>query len=178
MKMANKKNQLSESKDRDSRKATSFLEELTWLLSSYSNLDFKSLPGVLTGASQANALAKTALNSYTSNNPNKHFLVGALPRVLIDESIFPTNEDIAQFALTVMDVRVSRYEKKSKYEIIGHLVCETDRLDDRKLAKLVSALARLTNGGDKTRTMVKNLKAQNFGWNEIIQQLASNSLNG
>jgi hypothetical protein len=178
MKMATKRIQHNENKEKDSRKAASFLEELTWLLSSHSNLDFKYLPSVLRGISHTDSLVKTALNSYTSINPNKHFLVGALPRILIDESIFPTNEDIAQFARSVMDVKILRYEKKSKYEIIGHLVCETDQLDDRKLAKLVSALAELTNGGDRTRTMVKNLKAQNFGWNEIIQQLASNSVNG
>jgi hypothetical protein len=158
---------------RDFQRVSSFLEELGWLISTYSNIDLKVVARVLTERVNLSPTARSAVGGYVSTNPNKHFLVGALPRVLIDEALFPTNEDIAQFARSVMDVKISRFEKKSKFEIIGHIVCETEALDDRKLAKLVSALATLTEGGDKTRRFVTQRKAQNFEWNEIIQELAS-----
>jgi len=167
------------SKNRDIQRVRSFLEELGWLVTSYSNVDLKLAADLLIERSgPGHSAASAAVGDYASSNPNKHFLVGALPRVLTDETLFPTNEDIAQFARSVMDLAILRYEKKSKYEIIGHIVCETDRLDDRKLAKLVSALAMLTEGDDGTRSLIRQRKAQNFGWNEIIQELASATRNG
>ena len=158
---------------KDEKRAMAFLEEFAWLLSSYPRLDFRVLPDILRGNVVSGSAARTAVGGYASSNPNKQFLVGALPRVLTDETLFPTNEDIAQFAQSVMDLTVPRFGKKSKYEIIGHIVCETDRLDDRRLSKLVSALAALTEGDDRTRSLITQRKAEHFGWNEIIQELAS-----
>ncbi len=162
-------------KDRDSHRMAAFIEELAWLMSSYANIDFRALPELISRGLGPGSAAKAAIGSYASSNPNKHFLVGALPRVLTDDALFPTNEDIAQFAQSVMDLRIPRFGKKSKYEIIGHIVCETDGLDDGKLAKLVSALATLTDGDEVTRTLVRKRKEQNFEWNEIIQELAATS---
>src|SRR5688500_10224881 len=110
-------------KSRD-RKADRFVEELSWLLGSYSSLGLGSLSEVLRRQSSG-ATAPTAIGGYASANPNNQFLVGALPRVFMDETLFPTNEDIAQFAQSVMELRIPRFAKKSKYEIIGHIVCET-----------------------------------------------------
>src|SRR4051812_46315694 len=89
---------------RDEKRAMAFLEEFAWLLSSYPRLDFRVLPGVLRGNIASGSAARTAVGGYASSNPNKQFLVGALPRVLTDETLFPTNEDIAQFAQSVMDL--------------------------------------------------------------------------
>lgn len=153
-------------------KAERFVEELAWLVQSYSSLDWKDVSRVLTQKLRGNA-ATAAVGSYVSANPNKQFLVGALPRVFMDDTLFPTNEDIAQFAETVMELRIPRFSKKSKHEIIGHVVCETDRLDDAKLARLVSALAALADGDTLTKNFIRERKAANFGWNAIIQELAS-----
>lgn len=158
---------------RDAKKAERFVEELSWLLSSYGSLDLKAVTGVLE-KHVGGAAATLAVGGYASANPNKQFLVGALPRVFMDESLFPTNEDIAQFAASVMQLRIPRYGKKSKYEIIGHVVCETDKLDDRKLAKLVRALAALSDGDDQTKHLIRQRKEQQFEWNAIIQELAVN----
>lgn len=157
---------------KNSKKAERFLEELSWLLASYPALDLNALSGMLSRNLRGSA-ATAAVGGYASANPNKQFLVGALPRVFMDESLFPTNEDIAQFADSVMELQIPRYAKKSKYEIIGHVVCETDRLNDTRLAKLVSALAALADGDDGTKHLIRQRKEQKFGWNAIIQELAS-----
>lgn len=153
------------------RKTRRFLEELSWLLSSYSSLELDDISALLK-TSLSGSAATSAVGGYASANPNKQFLVGALPRVFMDESLFPTNEDIAQFADSVMELRIPRFGKKSKYEIIGHVVCETDRLDDKKLAKLVSALAALAESDDRVKHFIRQRKAQQFEWNAIIQELA------
>lgn len=161
----------SAERSREAHRAQRFLEELSWLFKSYSTLDISTVSRVL-ATSTAETAANAAVGGYASANPNKQFLVGALPRVFMDETLFATNEDIAQFAESVMELKISRFGKKSKYEIIGHIVCETDALNDRKLAKLVSALAALADGDDRTKRLIKERKEQKFEWNAIIQELA------
>jgi hypothetical protein len=160
-------------RQREMLRARRFLEEFSWLLRSYESIDLTSIANALVPERETNA-ATRAVGGYASANPNKQFLVGALPRVLMDETLFPSNEDIAQFAESVMDLRIPRYGKKSKYEIIGHIVCETDSLDDQKLEKLVSALAALADSDDHARRLIRQRKEQQFEWNAIIQELARN----
>lgn len=157
----------------ENRKLFMFLEELSWLLSSYSDLNLKTAVRDLQNKVIHESDAVTAVGRYASPNPNKQFLVGVLPRLLNDEALFPTNEDISDFALSVMKVRIPRFHKKSKYEIIGHIVCQTNDLDEKGLSKLVDALATLTGGDDRVRKLIKQRKEQKFGWNAIIQELAT-----
>jgi hypothetical protein len=161
-------------RNRETLKTRRFLEELAWLFKTYSSLEPSFIAKVIAGSISENATASSAVGGYASANPNKQFLVGALPRVFMDEMLFPTNEHIAQFAESVMELQIPRYGKKSKYEIIGHIVCETDALNDQKLEKLVSALGSLTDADDRTKRLVRERIAQNFQWNTIIQELAMN----
>jgi hypothetical protein len=149
-----------------------FFEELSWLLSSNSGLDFKSLPSSISSVFEKNHRSKEAVGGYVSSNPNKHFLVGVLPRLFTDSSIFPTNDDIAEFAQSVMNVSIPRFHKKSRYELIGHIVCQTDSLDDNSLDKLAKALEVLVKNEDSAKALVINRKSQ-FGWNDVIQSLVS-----
>jgi len=161
----------------DNRKLFMFLEELSWLLSSYSDLNLKTAIKDLRNKLLHELDAAAAIGSYASPNPNKQFLVGVLPRVLNDEALFPTNEDISDFALSVMRVRIPRFHKKSKYELIGHIVCQTNDLDEKGLSKLVDALATLTGGDERVKKLIRQRKDQNFGWNAIIQELAAGPVN-
>jgi hypothetical protein len=161
-------------RNRETMKTRRFLEELAWLFKTYSSLEPSFIAKVLTSSVSENATATYAVGKYASANPNKQFLVGALPKVFMDEMLFPTNEHIAQFAESVMELQIPRYSKKSKYEIIGHIVCETDALNDQKLEKLVSALGSLADADDRTKRFVRDRIAHNFEWNAIIQELALN----
>ena len=167
----------SSQKSRDIRKVRSFIEEFSWLLASYSNVDFRAIPEVLAQHEKSFSAAHIAMGSYASSNPNKHFLVGALPRLLKDNTLFPQNADIAEFAASVMDVHIPRHDKRSKYELIGLIVCETEHLNDANLDKLVSALAAITDGDSRTKSIIKQRKQQNFEWNAIIQELAATRKN-
>jgi hypothetical protein len=76
-----------------------------------------------------------------------------------------------------MDLKISRFHKISKYEIIGHIVCQTESLDDKKLSKVVSALAKLAEDDEKTKNLIKKRKEENFDWNAIIQEIAAGQIN-
>ena len=152
--------------------ALSFLEELGWLLESKKNLKLgqavKDLKKLMRGPESALKVG----SEYTSPNPNIHFLIGVLPRLFQDEMLFPSNATIAQFAEEVLNVPVSRYEKRSKYELIGLIVCQTDQLNDQKLEELVRALAQITKSEAKLNSIRSARESGQFSWNNTIRQLS------
>lgn len=161
---------------RDEATVVRFIEELSWLLSSYQNLDFRTLSEQVKEIKQGGHPDVSLISSYISKNPNIHFLVGALPQILDDSSIFVANEDIASFAKEVLRFEVPRWEKKSKYEIIGHVVCSAYKLNDDKLSTLVSALTKLVSGDKKAEQLLKAEKGRTSNWNQIIRRLSKAGL--
>jgi len=122
-------------------------------------------------ATQSNELGSSAVaRTYQSADPNKHFLIGALPRLLLDRKLFPSNEDIVDFATSALQIDM-RVEKRARFEIIGKIVCETDALDEKQLTDLVRALEKLVGDEQTIADMVKRKEAGSFSWNETLQQL-------
>ncbi|WP_444898113.1 hypothetical protein [Microbulbifer sp. SSSA005] len=152
--------------------AIDFIEELSWLLDSKRKLKLSDIPEILRHQLSATNSAAGAANKYASPNPNIHYLIGVLPRLFQDKKIFPKNEDIASFASDVLGVDISRVEKRSKYELIGMVVCECNELDDSKLEEMVSALAVVTGNSEKISRFAEERKATGFSWNETIRKLA------
>lgn len=150
-----------------------FIEELSWLFESNKGLDLKkSLSELEQTLEESNAIHNFA-KEYKSPNPNKHFLIGVLPKLFQDSRLFPVNENIAKFAKEILGINVSRYEKRSKYELIGLIICETETLSDSKLSNLVEALAEITGNDEKIKSIQKERENINFSWNETIQKLTS-----
>lgn len=118
----------------------------------------------------ASGNASFVAKSYQSEDPNKHFLIGALPRLLLDKDLFPSNDDIVEFANAALNIDM-RVEKRARFEIIGKIVCETDALDERQLTDLVRALERLVGDKDKIAAMVERKREGYFSWNETLQEL-------
>jgi len=114
----------------------------------------------------------TVAKSYQSTDPNKRFLIGALPRLLLDRDLFPSNEDIVDFAAAALRLEMTRtVEKRARHEIIGKIVCETDTLDDKQVTNLVKALEKLVGNKDRLSTMIEKKKSGTFSWNETLQEL-------
>lgn len=154
-------------KVKDPRAFKRFLEELSWLLESHSNLDFRSLGANVEVISET----ERNFNRHVPRNPNIRFLVGALPTVFSDDRYFPTNEDLAEFASQALNLPVPRWEKRSRYELIGLIVCETVKLNDDRLARLVNALSRITSEDPNAQAIFQSRREEKLSWNEIIQRL-------
>lgn len=161
----NKKNQLT------IKKAIGFIEELSWLLDSRKGIDLKKIVSILQDTMHEQNSIENFAKEYRSPNPNKHFLIGVLPKLFQDTRIFPVNESIATFAKEILKINITRYEKRSKYELIGLIVCETESLSDKKLSDLVAALAQITDSEEKLEKIREERKNVNFSWNETIQKL-------
>jgi hypothetical protein len=153
------------------KKAINFIEELSWLLDSRKGIDLKSVVSILQNTVHEQNKIQSFAKEYRSPNPNKHFLIGVLPKLFQDARLFPVNESIATFAEEILKINISRYEKRSKYELIGLIVCETESLSDEKLSNLVDALSQITGSEEKLEKFREERKKVNFSWNETIQKL-------
>lgn len=148
-----------------------FIEELSWLLSSYEDLDFRAL-GTLTDQFTVAQRATSSLRSRSADRaPTTQLLVGILPSLLTDENLFPTNEDIIEFSRVALGITVPRWNKKSKFELIGHIVCSTEQANPIRLQQLVNALGDLMDDKGETRRNLKVQRQSGLSWNEVIQKL-------
>lgn len=155
------------------RYAIDFIEELSWLLDAKKNLKLNEIPGILRSKLVVSDSTAQTVDGYISPNPNIHYLIGVLPRLFQDMKLFSRNEDIAEFANEVLGIAISRVEKRSKYELIGLIVCEANDLDDTKLASLVNALSLITGNSEKLDLMIKEKSSVSFSWNETIRKIGA-----
>lgn len=96
-----------------------------------------------------------------------------MPLILADAELFPSNEHIAKFALEALDIPITRWEKRSRYEMIGMLVMLTINLPEDQLKGLSTFLDGITTGGSKLARIKKQVNQVGFSWNEAIRSLAS-----
>jgi F0F1-type ATP synthase delta subunit len=158
-------------KVRNRKKLRSFLEEFSWLLDSYVDTNFKEIPHLINPEKKRTFLKEEIFEDFSPENPNIHFMVGVLPAIFSNAKIFPTNEDIADFSERILRLKIPRWTKKSKNEIIGHIVCNANKLNDKQLSKLTKALAKIVSGDRGANKIIKQAKTDNLDWNVIIQQL-------
>lgn len=155
------------------RYAIDFIEELSWLLDAKKNLKLNEIPNILRSKLVVSDSTVQTVDRYISPNPNIHYLIGVLPRLFQDIKLFSRNEDIAEFANEVLGIAISRIEKRSKYELIGLIVCEANDLDDNKLASLVNALSLITGNDEKLNLVIKEKSSVSFSWNETIRKIGA-----
>lgn len=153
------------------QKTSMAIDDLVWMLQKVDFRQLKDAADLLRSFLAAEDIPLSVAESYRSSSPNKHFLIGVLPRLFQDKGLFPQNEDIAEFASIVLKLPMSRTEKRSRYEIIGKVVCETDTLSEAGLSSLVAALEKLVGDNDKLAQMAEKKKAGSFSWNETLQEL-------
>lgn len=145
--------------------ALNFIEELNWLVESKSSNSIKEMLNLL----QKVVNSQDLISEQSVSNISA--LVGCLPNLFLDLDLFTTNADIAEFADAVLKIKISRFEKKSRFEIIGIVVCEVPKLKENELTSLVIALNELTNNSDELKRVKQNKVSDNFSWNETIQYL-------
>jgi hypothetical protein len=153
--------------------AIDFLEELSWLFESKKKLDLSNVSELLRRRLSPAESVVSGADNYVSPNPNIHYLIGILPRLFQDDKLFSKNDDIADFARDVLGINISRVEKRSKYELIGLIVCETNELNDVELDSMVKALAHIAGNTKKLDLMAKAKTSTGFSWNEAIRKLAN-----
>ncbi len=146
-----------------------FFEELCWLLDSNKDINLKNASKYL--KESRNALAHGFLNS--NKEKDEYILIGILPSLLKDEEIFQSNAQLVQFAEEVLALIIPRWEKKSRNEIIGLIVCEVEDANKERLYTLIKWSGDILNNKNKVRELQNKAKNSGnmFSWNETIQKL-------
>lgn len=148
-----------------------FVEELSWLLSSYEDVDFRALGNLSVDFDRTQRATSNIANHSSQRLPKAQLLVGTLPGLLRDDALFPANEDIVEFAMMALNISIPRWQKKSRYELIGHIVCKTDLADERKLNNLVKVLDGVMSDKGEVRKNLAEQRQSGLSWNEVIQRL-------
>lgn len=152
------------------------MEELSWVVSKYKSVDFKSVQNNLVSLiSEQNEYDKglTNFKRYRDKDSNKNYLIGVLPKFFQDKELFGKNLDLAEFA-ECLGIFLNNPEKKSRYEIIGTMLCTISEMDERSLEQFVNAIDLLL-GNDNLLNDIKSLKKNDqfsYNWNEVIKVLS------
>lgn len=148
-----------------------FFEELCWLLDSNKEINFKNASKYLKGF--RNALVHGISNDNDDRSADEYNLIGVLPSLLKDGEIFQTNSQLVQFADEVLALQIPRWEKKSRNEIIGLIVCEVEDVNKERLNVLVKWTRNILNNKSVVKNMQSDAKTTGnmFSWNETIQKL-------
>ena len=146
-----------------------FFEELCWLLGSNKDINFKKTSNYL--REFRNFTVHGAITTGTSSNA--YDLIGVLPSLLKDNEIFQSNTQLVQFANEVLALDIPRWEKKSRNEIIGLIICEVEDVNKERLDTLTKWAANILKNKSQVREMQSKAKTAGnlFSWNETIQKL-------
>ena len=144
------------------------LEELEWLLDSPRGRSLlSSLPKMIENLREIN----NGGGSVHVNRHNIRSLVGVLPEFFQNTKLFRTNADIEQFAREVLNVTIINFEKKSRTEIIGVIVCSVPNFEDSTFEVLGKYLSNIIDDEKKCNQVVKEKETTNFSWNDTISKL-------
>lgn len=144
------------------------LEELEWLLdSSRGRSLLSSLPKMIENLREIN----NGGGSVYVNRQNIRSLVGVLPEFFQNTKLFRTNADIEQFAREALNVTINNFEKKSRTEIIGVIVCSVPNFEDSTFEVLGKYLSNIIDDEKKCNQVVKEKETTNFSWNDAISKL-------
>lgn len=146
-----------------------FFEELCWLLDANKEMNFKN---ALKALKQWRNIA--IHGECINQNANISYeLIGILPSLLKDKELFPNNAQLAQFSEEVLLLSIPRWDKKSRNEIIGLIICEVEDANKQRLNQLSQWVGNIMNHKTQVKDMqVAAVKKGNFfSWNEAIQKL-------
>jgi hypothetical protein len=147
--------------------AANFIEELAWLLNSKKKIDLENISELLRSQIEP---VQSVIPEAQQVNELKHY-IGVLPYLLQDKELFRTNMDIVEFAENLFSIKMSRNDRRSRYELVGFIVTEITKVDKGKLLTVMNALSVLTESDDKLIQFKKSRNDIDFSWNEAISKL-------
>lgn len=157
-------------------KSLDLLQELIWSIGSRDPRELMTGVSHLRGLAMSEKMGqRKAETKSTSKDRRKDLkaLVGSLSLVLADTELFPSNEDIAKFAEEALHISINRWDKRSRYEMIGMLVTESINASPKLLTQVGRLLAKISDESDSMEKIKKSARETGFSWNEAIRSLST-----
>jgi hypothetical protein len=153
------------------RRALDLLQELVWAIGARQPDELVSGIKYLKRMAKQQSLSSTKSSRDTKKNVKA--LVGVMPLLLADGELFPSNEDISKFAVEALGIEIARWEKRSRYEMIGMLVMETIKLGESDLKGVTRFVSSLGANGKVLDSVKRRSRETGFTWNETIRSLST-----
>lgn len=174
--MAIKKTPLSEAEQ--ALKMLDLIQELIWAIRSRETSELSSGVSYLRNLAlhektERRKSEKISRPSLMDRRRDLKALVGSMSLVLADVELFPSNEDIAKFAKEALRIPIPRWEKRSRYEMIGMLVMESINASPARLREVAGLLNKISEESDSMDEIKKSARQTGFSWNEAIRTLST-----
>lgn len=162
MKQDGKKNKM------ELNKSISFIEDLCWLLDSQKSINYSEILKIL---------SEIKRNKNNLLVPSTNELIGILPQLLTDKTLFTTNKSLAQFSDEILGIEILNWHKRSRYEMIGVIICKVQ--ESPQIASGISTyvLTNILQNKEKIRKYQKEKEKENaqFLWNDAIHKIVEMS---
>ena len=168
--MTRKQIKSSRTKVSDPRELARFIEELSWLLKSFDNLDYNAL-SKFSDENTCLLFSRKNSRAQRGGEDKTMILVGVLPNFLMDPALFPSNEGIVEFSDAALGLPIKWWKKKSKYEIIGHIVCNANKASPAKVQRLSDLIEEMLDQKTDMRRNIEANREQGHTWSEVIGKL-------
>lgn len=145
-------------------KSITFIEDLCWLLDSQKNTNYTEVLSLLSDLKKSTPVLDA---------PTIDDLIGILPQLLTDKTLFTTNKTLAQFSDEILGIKILNWHKRSRFEMIGVIICTVQ--DSPEVAAGISSyvLSNIMNNKEEIRKYQKESEKANnqFLWNDAIHKI-------
>lgn len=145
-----------------------FIEDLCWLLDSKRNMNFADVAKIVDDMKKEERIHKKENIDQLSED-----IIGILPRLLVDTTLFGSNKMLSQFADEILGIEIKNWEKRSRNEMIGVIICKIQGSDNKKRGVSLYLLENILEKKEEiSKFQKKNESEKNpFRWNDVIHQI-------
>jgi hypothetical protein len=157
-------------------KTLELIQELVWAIRSRETSELLNGVSYLRQLAHSDKAERRRLDKRPGPKDRKNdlkALVGSMSLVLADIELFPANEDIAKFAIEALQISITRWEKRSRYEMIGMLIMESINASPERLRDVGNLLNRISDESDSMAQIKQRSRQTGFSWNEAIRSLST-----
>lgn len=145
-----------------------FIEDLCWLLDSKRNMNFSDVAKIVDDMKKEEQIHKKENVNQLSED-----IIGILPRLLVDTTLFGSNRMLNQFADEILGIEIKNWEKRSRNEMIGVIICEIQGSESKKRGVSLYLLENILEKKEEISKLQKKNEAEKnpFRWNDVIHQI-------
>lgn len=154
--------------DKKRMETLDFIEDLCWLLDSKKNMNFAEAAKIVDDMKKEERSQKKENIEQLSED-----IIGILPRLLVDTTLFGSNKMLNQFADEILGIEIRNWEKRSRNEMIGVIICEIQGSYNKKRGVSLYLLENILKKKEEIfKFQKKNETEKNsFRWNDAIHQI-------
>lgn len=155
---------------KDFEKSINFLEDLCWLLDSGKKNNYNEIIKIIKDIKSNQNFSVVNANHFENKADT---LIGILPKLLTDTTLFDTNRALAQFSNEILGIDILNWHKRSRNEMIGVIICKVQASPEVRNGISAYLLSDILENKEKIKKLQKETENSNnqFLWNDAIHKI-------